>query len=121
MGLRTSVNWDTSEWGLSGMLEHQIEHHLFPSLPYDVQRYRLRPLVKDTAAKFRIPYIEHSNGAQGILRHCAYMRALGMNEERERSESSPDQTQCRPILAIDDARGGLDACTSQPKGDIPSK
>merc|ERR1712151_902442 len=95
--LRTSVNWESSEWSLSGMLEHQIEHHLFPSLPYDVQRYVLRPLVKETAANFGIPYVEHSNSIQGLWRHCAYIHALGVKDE---PREEPGQPQHSPILDL---------------------
>merc|ERR1712151_916460 len=75
--LRISVNWESSEWSLSGMLEHQIEHHLFPSLPYDVQRHVLRPLVKETAADFGIPYHEHASAILGLIRHNVYICSLG--------------------------------------------
>ena len=51
---RTSSNWD-SGWEVTGMLEYQIEHHLFPSLPYEMQK-KIRPIVRQTCKEFNVPY-----------------------------------------------------------------
>ncbi|WP_174768682.1 fatty acid desaturase family protein, partial [Cellulomonas biazotea] len=40
-----------------GGLNHQIEHHLFPSMPSPNLR-RLRPIVREFCAEHRIPYAE---------------------------------------------------------------
>ena len=59
---RTSSNWDSDDWfSVTGMLEYQIEHHLFPSLPY-AQQAEIQPLVRNTCAEFGVPYFEYSTG-----------------------------------------------------------
>lgn len=74
--LRTTSNWATNWYCVTGMLELQIEHHLFPSLPYEVQQ-QIQPLVKKTAAEFQIPYFEYSGMMHGILKHADFMHLLG--------------------------------------------
>ena len=74
--LRTSCNWASSWYSVTGMLDLQIEHHLFPSLPYAVQK-EIQPLVRETAAEFGIPYNEHSSLADGLAKHMRFMHKLG--------------------------------------------
>eukprot|EP00928_Gymnodinium_smaydae_P063839 TRINITY_DN4731_c0_g1_i1.p1 TRINITY_DN4731_c0_g1~~TRINITY_DN4731_c0_g1_i1.p1 ORF type:complete len:428 (-),score=39.03 TRINITY_DN4731_c0_g1_i1:165-1448(-) len=75
--LRTSSNWVTSWYCISGMLEHQIEHHLFPTLSYKVQREIVRPLVQECAKEFGLPYYEYKSVTQGVAAHMGYMHKLG--------------------------------------------
>jgi delta8-fatty-acid desaturase len=58
----TTINIDSQSWlfnFLSGGLQYQIEHHLFPRMP--IHRLPLiRPMIKDYCKKHNIPYIEDS-------------------------------------------------------------
>ena len=76
---RTSSNWD-SGWEVTGMLEYQIEHHLFPSLPYEMQK-KIRPIVRQTCKEFNVPYFEYSSYLKGIYAHLEYLISLSFNPE----------------------------------------
>eukprot|EP00931_Biecheleriopsis_adriatica_P017746 TRINITY_DN12613_c0_g1_i2.p1 TRINITY_DN12613_c0_g1~~TRINITY_DN12613_c0_g1_i2.p1 ORF type:complete len:427 (+),score=48.87 TRINITY_DN12613_c0_g1_i2:52-1332(+) len=79
--LRTTSNWTPNKWfSVSGMLEMQIEHHLFPSLSFALQQ-EIRPLVKKTAAEFNLPYFEYPSIFHGIASHCDFMHKLGKDNE----------------------------------------
>lgn len=80
--VRSSANWDSAWYGLSGMLEYQIEHHLFPSVPYDVQRNVLRPLVKEMTKEFDLPYMEFTSVCAGVMAHMRYLTKLGSPLEK---------------------------------------
>jgi len=62
-------------WPDSG-LEHQIEHHLFPTLSIS-HVDRLAPLVKQTAAEFDVPYNEAPSLFTALGWHFKYMVKLG--------------------------------------------
>jgi linoleoyl-CoA desaturase len=75
--LRTSSNWIPFDWlSVTGMLELQIEHHLFPSLSYAQQR-DIRHIVKATAQEFKLPYNEYPSIMHGITAHMDFMWKLG--------------------------------------------
>jgi len=74
--LRTTCNFATSAISVSGMLEMQIEHHLFPSLTY-AQQGQIRDVVKSTAQEFNIPYHEFNGLFHGIRYHWSYLQELG--------------------------------------------
>jgi fatty acid desaturase len=75
---RTSSNWDSAWWSTTGMLEYQIEHHLFPSLPYEIQN-EIRPITKKTCQEFNVPYFEYSGMMVGIQEHLKYVWKLSMD------------------------------------------
>jgi len=80
--LRTTSNWAASDWfSVTGMLEMQIEHHLFPSLSYELQG-KIKPLVKNTAEEFNIPYFEFPSIFHGVAAHCDFMNQLGTNHAK---------------------------------------
>lgn len=49
------------DWAMGG-LNHQVEHHLFPSMPRPHLR-RVRPMVREACAEQGVPYTEMSLGA----------------------------------------------------------
>jgi len=61
--------------GVTGMLEMQIEHHLFPALSY-ANQLRIKPVVEATAKEFGLPYYEYSNALTGIFGHLAHLHTL---------------------------------------------
>ena len=65
--LHTTANFDAGSgfFGLSGGLDLQVEHHLFPQLSYDKQR-SVRPLVRATAREHGLPYHEFSSLGAGL-------------------------------------------------------
>ena len=78
--LHTTANFDAGSklgfFGLSGGLDLQIEHHLFPQLSYDKQR-SVAPLVRATAREHGLPYHEFSSLGAGLLAHLRFMDKLG--------------------------------------------
>ena len=65
-------------YSVTGMLEFQIEHHLFPSLPYALQD-ELRPLVRRTCKEFNVPYFEYSSMTNGVYHHLVYLMKLALD------------------------------------------
>lgn len=76
---RSSVNWAADSWlwtHLSGGLNHQIEHHLFPGISH-VHYPALRPLVKQTCAEFGVPYLEHPSLTSAMGAMLRHLRTIG--------------------------------------------
>lgn len=77
--LLTSSNFLPKAYALfyvTGMLEMQIEHHLFPSLSYKNQ-LKIKPLVELTAKEFGLPYFEYPSAYLGIASHLHFMHKNG--------------------------------------------
>lgn len=77
--VKSTSNWSSgSEWWnwFSGGLNHQIEHHLFPSMhPYLYPR--ISSIVRRTCAEFELPYYDYSSFGSawlGMTRHLFRMR-----------------------------------------------
>lgn len=62
-------------WCLGG-LNHQIEHHLFHRVCH-THYPKLAPIVRKTAAEFRIPYNENLTFMSAIRSHLSLLRQLG--------------------------------------------
>jgi linoleoyl-CoA desaturase len=62
-------------WFVGG-LNYQIEHHLFPRVSH-VHYPALSKIVKDTCAKFNLPYNEFPTMVSAIVSHFRMMRILG--------------------------------------------
>ena len=78
--LRVSANFKGTMYALgslTGMLDMQIEHHLFPSLSYRNQQ-RIKPIVEATAKDFGLPYYEFDSVAHGIAGHLYTMHLNGI-------------------------------------------
>ena len=83
---QTSVNWSKGSWfwnHVSGGLNHQIEHHLFPSICHTNYVY-IQDVVEDTCREFGVPYQSEDNlwVAYGkMLKHLKIMgRAIDMKK-----------------------------------------
>lgn len=75
--MRTSTNFDTANMlSLSGTLDLQVEHHLFPMLSYENQQ-SIVPIVKQTAQDFGIPYHIYDSSVSGWYHHLKYMGRIG--------------------------------------------
>ena len=72
-------NWHSGSvwWNwVSGGLNHQIEHHLFPSM--NIHLYPLiSPVVRQTCADFGLPYYNYPSFATAYLDMIRYLRAMG--------------------------------------------
>ncbi len=76
--LYTSHNWRTGSWwanALSGGLNHQIEHHLFPEVHYRHYPW-IAALVKEEAVKFGLPYYESPSLTQALVRHYRHLARI---------------------------------------------
>lgn len=76
-------------WWVGG-LNHQIEHHLFPTIA-SVHLPALRPIVKAVAARHGLPYHEHATVAEALAAHHKLLVELGEEPER--------QVACAPQVA----------------------
>jgi len=78
---QTSVNWSSGSWfwnHFSGGLNHQIEHHLFPSICHSNYPY-IQDVVESTCAEFGVPYRSEKNlwTAYGkMINHLKYLGTL---------------------------------------------
>jgi len=85
--LHTTANWESTPLSLSGGLDLQIEHHLFPYLAYDKQQM-IKPIVEKTAYDFGLPYHSFEHGAVfAAYWHAIHMAALGSNSPPPRTVS----------------------------------
>eukprot|EP00455_Lapot_gusevi_P026071 TRINITY_DN274_c0_g1_i1.p1 TRINITY_DN274_c0_g1~~TRINITY_DN274_c0_g1_i1.p1 ORF type:complete len:460 (-),score=141.01 TRINITY_DN274_c0_g1_i1:100-1449(-) len=75
----TTYNWGSASpfWNwFSGGLNHQIEHHLFPSLAY-YHYSSISPIVQKTCEEFGIPYRNFKHLHQAWYSCFSYLHALG--------------------------------------------
>jgi linoleoyl-CoA desaturase len=59
----------------SGGLNHQIEHHLFPSLNHTHYK-TIRQVVLDTAGEFGLPYHHFESYGAALRSHYRHLRML---------------------------------------------
>eukprot|EP01088_Endostelium_zonatum_P017953 TRINITY_DN5569_c4_g1_i2.p1 TRINITY_DN5569_c4_g1~~TRINITY_DN5569_c4_g1_i2.p1 ORF type:complete len:108 (-),score=24.30 TRINITY_DN5569_c4_g1_i2:88-411(-) len=75
----TTANYNTtskvSEW-LSGGLNFQIEHHLFPTISHTHLR-EISGIVKKTCGEFRVPYFEHKSYWGALKHHYEHLKRMG--------------------------------------------
>lgn len=77
--LNTTVNFSRKNRWLTwyvGGLNFQVEHHLFPKICH-VHYPKIAGIVKQTAAEFKVPYLEHKSFAEGLRSHFATLRRFG--------------------------------------------
>jgi hypothetical protein len=78
---QTSVNWSSGSWfwnHFSGGLNHQIEHHLFPSICHSNYPF-IQDVVESTCLEFGVPYRSEKNlwTAYGkMINHLKYLGTL---------------------------------------------
>lgn len=77
--VRTSHNYATDSavaLHMSGGLNFQVEHHLFPRVYY-AHYPALAPIVRETCAEFGLPYYSSPTFAEAIGSHYSLLRTLG--------------------------------------------
>ncbi len=65
---------------ITGGLDHQIEHHLFPAICH-IHYRALSPIVAQCAADHGLPYIHSGSFFQAVASHTRLMGRLGRNED----------------------------------------
>jgi linoleoyl-CoA desaturase len=78
--MRTTVNFANSSPGwnwFSGGLNHQIEHHLFPSVSH-THYPAIRQIVRSTAREFELPYKQFDTYGEALTSHYRFLRKLSL-------------------------------------------
>lgn len=76
--MQTTVNFANASafWNwFTGGLNHQIEHHLFPSMNH-IHYKTIRPIVRRAALEFRLPYKQFDTYAQALKSHFRFLSGL---------------------------------------------
>lgn len=77
--LHTTMNFGTRSkiltW-LTGGLNHQVEHHLFPAISH-VHYFKISPIVKQTAMEFNLPYLEKKSIFNAFTSHVRMLYHFG--------------------------------------------
>eukprot|EP00940_MAST-03C_sp_MAST-3C-sp2_P000138 g138.t1 len=76
---QTSVNWSSGSWfwnHVSGGLNHQIEHHLFPSICH-TNYVHIHPIVQKTCAEFGVPYQTEESLWTAYKKMILHLKSLG--------------------------------------------
>ena len=77
--VKTTANFATGSklvtW-LTGGLNHQVEHHLFPKISH-VHYPELSLIVKDTCKEYGLPYHEQSSFGSAVASHIRFLYKLG--------------------------------------------
>jgi linoleoyl-CoA desaturase len=80
--LRTTTNFGMKSriltW-LSGGLNYQIEHHLFPNICH-VHYRRISHIVRETVTEYGIPYHTQPSLSLAVYHHLKMLKALGKGE-----------------------------------------
>lgn len=79
MQVRTTTNFSTNSmlWThLSGGLNYQIEHHLFPSVCH-LHYPSIHPIVKAVCEEFNVPYYSYPSFWAALEAHFAYLKKVG--------------------------------------------
>eukprot|EP00483_Globobulimina_turgida_P002580 UN02584 len=86
--LITSHNYSVDYWPtlhLSGGLNYQIEHHLYPSVHY--KHYpELAKIVQKAANEFNLPYNESRTFFQGVAKHYRLLKLMGNTDQPDVKE-----------------------------------
>jgi linoleoyl-CoA desaturase len=72
---------------LIGGLNYQIEHHLFPHICH-VHYPKISGIVKETAEKFNVPYLQHKSFAGALKSHFSLLHQLGTGKYDRRLEKT---------------------------------
>lgn len=76
---QTSVNWSKGSWfwnHFSGGLNHQIEHHLFPSICHTNYVY-IQDVVEETCREFGVPYQSEANLFVAYGKMLKHLKIMG--------------------------------------------
>lgn len=77
--LKSTANFaPRSKWMLflTGGLNHQVEHHLFPRISH-VHYPVISEIVKKTCQEFNIPYYEYPTFRSAVVSHYSHLRKMG--------------------------------------------
>lgn len=77
-----TTNWASGSkfWNFfSGGLNHQVEHHLFPSVSTWLYP-EISPIVKQTCKEFNLPYFDYPNFVVAWIDMFRYIKALGQKD-----------------------------------------
>jgi linoleoyl-CoA desaturase len=80
--VETTVNFARkSSWvaWLTGGLNFQIEHHLFPRICH-VNYSAISRIVEETCREFGIQYTVHESFSAGVVSHFRWLRRMGMSD-----------------------------------------
>jgi linoleoyl-CoA desaturase len=75
----TAVNFASTSWfasWMTGGLNTQIEHHLFPNI-CSIHYRKIAPIVKKTAQEYRVGYREYSSWPKTLASHFRLLKGLG--------------------------------------------
>jgi linoleoyl-CoA desaturase len=79
--IKTTANFATQSklisW-LTGGLNFQIEHHLFPNISH-VHYPEISKIIRESCDNFGINYLEYPRFRQAVRSHVAHLRILGSN------------------------------------------
>lgn len=64
---------------LTGGLNTQVEHHLFPNI-CSIHYRNLAPIVKKTAHQFNLPYLEHPSFSTALVSHIKFLKKIGSEQ-----------------------------------------
>lgn len=82
----TSTNYATDSrlwtW-ISGALNFQIEHHLFPGLTHTYYRH-IAPIVKQTCKEFQIPYAHYDTYFDAMSSYVDHLYELGRPPQKDK-------------------------------------
>lgn len=77
--IKTTANFGTKSkiltW-LSGGLNHQVEHHLFPKISH-VHYGKISEFVRETAKEFNLPYHESKKMSTALFSHLKMLKVIG--------------------------------------------
>ncbi len=83
---------------ITGGLDHQIEHHLFPNICH-VHYRSLSPIVAKCAAEHGLPYNHSGSFFQAVASHTRLMARMGRNEEIESLAAPVERDETRKLAA----------------------
>ena len=69
---------------LTGGLNMQVEHHLFPNV-CSIHYRRLSYIVKDTCKEYGYPYLEEKTFGHAVLSHIRFLKNIGRQENYQPS------------------------------------
>jgi linoleoyl-CoA desaturase len=84
----TSNNVNTNSYLvylLTGGLNFQIEHHLFPSVNH-CHLYKIKPIVKKLCKKYNISYQEYPTMISALKAHYQHIINMSVNNESSNNE-----------------------------------
>jgi len=98
--VRTAIDYDPDSYFwtyMSGYLNYQIPHHLFPSVaPHHYGE--LLPLIKETCKEFNIKYLIYDSVWESIGRHFSHLKAFQHYRERYYQKVTSEGSQKSNLL-----------------------